>query len=158
MTDTNLKKRKKTQNIILIYIQLFINYILNMIQNFFILLKKINPFNMPKDYKSPFQNKDTMLDIKKIKKGKKNIMGVPLNYKARIFSQIIHQANSIRNEYKQEKKLMEEDKKKRRNNRIENEEDNNNIINNNNNNDELYMDDEDEYNNNIITNKHPHDE
>ena len=155
MTDINIKKRKK--NIIFIYIQIFINYILNLVHNFIIFIKKINPLNVPKDYQSPYQNKDTMLDVRKIKKGKKNIMGVPLNYKARIFSQIFHQANTIRKEYKQEKKLMEKDKRERRNNRIENEENNNNNIINNNN-DEFFMDDEDDYNNNIITNKHPHDE
>ena len=160
MTDTNLKKRKK--NIIFIYIQIFINYILNLVHNFIIFIKKINPLNVPKDYQSPYQNKDTMLDVRKIKKGKKNIMGVPLNYKARIFSQIFHQANTIRNEFKQEKKLMEKEKRERerRNNRIENEEDSNNSIDDDDidNNNDFYMDEEDDFNNNIITNKHPHDE
>ena len=163
MTDTNLLKRKKSQkNIFFIYINLIINYILNFIQKFIIFLKKINPFNVPKNYKSPYQNKDTQLDVRKIKKGKKHIMGVPLNYKARIFSQIFHQANTIRNEFKQEKKLMEKEKRERerRNNRIENEEDSNNSIDDDDidNNNDFYMDEEDDFNNNIITNKHPHDE
>jgi len=172
MTDTNLNKKNFSNNIIF-YLMFIINFLISLIQNFIIFLKKINPFNVPENYKSPYQNKDTMLDIKKINKGKKNIMGVPLNYKARIFSQIFHQANNIRKEYYQEKKIMEKEKKRRerrenrnRNINENNDDDDNNVINNNSDNNSensvdnkydefLISDDED---NNIITNKHPHDD